>query len=454
MSKMKRILAFLISTAIVLSAAAGCSNSSEGSSGESSNETASSNTGASTEEEITLKVMTYMTPPEETTDDPLAEAPLYEQLFQEYTDEHPNVKFEITYTPQSYDEKLAALFSSGDGPDLFWYHPGTLSTYADQGLLQPLDELIDGPNGMDYSDVYEGNCMYYKGNFYGWGPVTLPQLLYFNKTLFDEANVEYPNEDWTWDDLIAAAKDLTKKDGDVTTQYGFQCDEYNRMFLSILRSYGGEVFNDMENPTEAIYNSEAGVKAVNVLLKLVRGIGAAPLPADPGSQGTIGYREAFYNGQAAMILDGSWTAVLCSAKEGLDYGVALVPKGDKRAAWIAPSAWGISTQTKYLDTVWDVWKHMNDIEATLLLSYYGKEYAGQVPTWKSATEDSRWGGNEVVDVAIQQLETAELEPIFSGSNTWYWTNLPNGLQDIVLNEKDVQSALDEMVQNDNSDFFS
>ena len=97
---------------------------------------------------------------------------------------------------------------------------------------------------------------------------------------------------------------------------------------------------------------------------------------------------------------------------------------------------------------------MNDIEATLLLSYYGKEYAGQVPTWKSATEDSRWGGNEVVDVAIQQLETAELEPIFSGSNTWYWTNLPNGLQDIVLNEKDVQSALDEMVQNDNSDFFS
>mgnify|MGYP000234782395 CR=1 FL=1 len=137
------------------------------------------------------------------------------------------------------------------------------------------------------------------------GPCHPSSALYFNKTLFDEANVEYPNEDWTWDDLIAAAKDLTKKDGDVTTQYGFQCDEYNRMFLSILRSYGGEVFNDMENPTEAIYNSEAGVKAVNVLLELVRGIGAAPLPADPGSQGTIGYREAFYNGQAAMILDGS-----------------------------------------------------------------------------------------------------------------------------------------------------
>ena len=40
--------------------------------------------------------------------------------------------------------------------------------------------------------------------------------LYYNKDLFDAAGVEYPNADWTWDDLKTAAEKLTKND-----VYGF-----------------------------------------------------------------------------------------------------------------------------------------------------------------------------------------------------------------------------------------
>ncbi|MCA5011083.1 extracellular solute-binding protein, partial [Clostridioides difficile] len=42
--------------------------------------------------------------------------------------------------------------------------------------------------------------------------------LWYNKTMFDEAGIPYPDKDWTWDDYAEAAKKLTKADG---SQYGF-----------------------------------------------------------------------------------------------------------------------------------------------------------------------------------------------------------------------------------------
>ncbi len=35
-------------------------------------------------------------------------------------------------------------------------------------------------------------------------------VLFYNKTLFDEAGVGYPTMEWTWDDFVEAAKALTK----------------------------------------------------------------------------------------------------------------------------------------------------------------------------------------------------------------------------------------------------
>lgn len=445
---MKKLISTLVALTLVASLA-GCSSQPSNSEQQSSSEANASSTAS--EEPVVLKTMTFLTIGADDDTNPLAEAPLYFELFDEYTKLHPNVTFENTNTTQSFDEKLMAAFTSGNGPDLFWFSPGTLSTYADNGLLQPLDELVAGENGIDYSDVYEGCLMHYKDQFYGWGPVTLAQVLYYNKDHFDEANVEYPTDDWTWDDLMSAAEKLTVKDGDKVTRYGFQCDEYNRLFLSLLWSYGGEPFNDMSNPTEAVYNSPEGIKAATFMKDLVNTNGVAPMP---GGQGALGYREAFQNGTSSMMVDVSWTIAGCTSTEGLNYGIALVPKGTERGSWVAPSAWGISTQTKDLDLAWDVWKYINSKDATLKLSYYGKYPAGQVPVWKSALEDPQWEGNEIVDKVIQQLDTARIEPSFSNSNTWYWTNLPSGLQDMIINDRNPQEALDEMCANDNTDFFS
>jgi multiple sugar transport system substrate-binding protein len=53
-----------------------------------------------------------------------------------------------------------------------------------------------------------------------------PRAIYYNKTAFKESGVKDPWDDlkgnWTWDDMLDAAKKTTKKEGDKITRYGLQ----------------------------------------------------------------------------------------------------------------------------------------------------------------------------------------------------------------------------------------
>ncbi len=54
---------------------------------------------------------------------------------------------------------------------------------------------------------------------YAW----VTTVLYYNKDMFDKAQLAYPNDKWTWDDFLSAAKKLTlDTNGDgKTDQWGF-----------------------------------------------------------------------------------------------------------------------------------------------------------------------------------------------------------------------------------------
>ena len=66
--------------------------------------------------------------------------------------------------------------------------------------------------------------------------------LWYNKTLFDEAGISYPDDTWTWADLKDAAKKLTKDDG---SQYGFCAGLHNQEgYYNFVYQNGGEIITD------------------------------------------------------------------------------------------------------------------------------------------------------------------------------------------------------------------
>ena len=75
-------------------------------------------------------------------------------------------------------------------------------------------------------------------------------ILYYNKDLLDKAGVKYPDENWKWDDLLAAAEKLTVKDaGGKVTQYALAM-EGNDKYDKWVNQNGGAILDDMRQPVQ------------------------------------------------------------------------------------------------------------------------------------------------------------------------------------------------------------
>ena len=88
--------------------------------------------------------------------------------------------------------------------------------------------------------------------------------LVYNTKLFDEAGLDYPDPDWTWDDFRAAAQALNDPDNEVygtATSVSGGEDTTWRLWPQLWQN-GGQILNDDE--TKAEFNSDAGVEALEL----------------------------------------------------------------------------------------------------------------------------------------------------------------------------------------------
>ncbi len=82
-----------------------------------------------------------------------------------------------------------------------------MGTLVDKNLLQPWDDQIKDMDLSDFAAVIEGGK--FDGAYYGLPYRTSSSIMYYNKTMFDAAGVPYPQEGWTYDDMLEIAKKLT-----------------------------------------------------------------------------------------------------------------------------------------------------------------------------------------------------------------------------------------------------
>ena len=113
----------------------------------------------------------------------------------------------------NYWTLLEAGASGGTMPDVFWMHSNTAQMYMENDLLLDLTDYISKDSSVDLSKYYEGVKDLYTRND---GKVfALPKdhdtiALLYNKAIFDKYGVEYPTDAWTWDDMYEAAKKITE----------------------------------------------------------------------------------------------------------------------------------------------------------------------------------------------------------------------------------------------------
>ena len=269
----------------------------------------------------------------------------------------------------SYWTLLEAGASGGDMPDVFWMHSNNSQMYMKNNKLLKLDDYISKSDKIDMSNyMSEITELYtYDGSYYAVPKDYDTIALWYNKKMFDEAGLAYPDETWTWDDLYEAAKKLTKDDG---SQYGFCMNTSNDQdtYYNMVYSMGGYIVND--DHTKSGYDDANTIKAMDYVGKLLKD--CCP-PATTMSE--TGTDVMFQSGTVAMITQGSWMTSGFLDNEYLveNCDVAILPY-DKttgvRASLCNGLGWAASADTKRPDDCWKLieWlgsKEMQEKQAEL-----------------------------------------------------------------------------------------
>lgn len=227
-------------------------------------------------------------------------------------------------TWDDYWTLLEAGASGGTMPDVFWMHSNNIQKYMDAELLLNLNDYIDGDENIDMTNYYEDIVELYTnddGIHYAIPKDYDTVALWYNKTLFDEANLEYPTNDWTWEDMYEAGKALTKEDG---SQYGMgeNTDRNQEFYYNVIYSYGGYVIN--EDHTESGMADPKTIEAMEMVGKMVQD--CMPPQSILAENGEI---DLFTSGVCAMRLFGSWrVAALQEFDNASEWGVAQIPYHD------------------------------------------------------------------------------------------------------------------------------
>lgn len=142
------------------------------------------------------------------------ELEFWEDCVAEYNEIQDDVEITVEYMPQDdyRGAKLATMFASGEGPDIFYTYPGMFLKYASAGTMMPLNDYIEPEVLADFSESALEGCTV-DGNILAI-PYEMELVgLYYNKEVLEEAGVEVPT---TWDELYEAATALT-----TDSRYGY-----------------------------------------------------------------------------------------------------------------------------------------------------------------------------------------------------------------------------------------
>lgn len=127
-------------------------------------------------------------------------------------------------TKDDYNTTLTGMMTARDLPDVFYVGPETVSQYVDNGYITSLTPLLEAA-GLSTDDMMQDILDNYRydgestgtGDLYGL-PYDSSVFAYaYNKELFDEAGLDYPdpNKPYTYDEFVEVCKQLTKDtDGD------------------------------------------------------------------------------------------------------------------------------------------------------------------------------------------------------------------------------------------------
>lgn len=323
---------------------------------------------------------------------------------------HPDIKIIFEHTPYSgYDSKILTRIAGGAAPDVIATEVDYFVTFASKGVLEDLTPHIEADKEFSLQDFFKTimDRFTVQGKTYAIPRDVAPfACIFYNKKLFDEAGVEYPNENWTWDDLLRAARALTKQDtsGHVT-QYGF----YGWAWQNFIYGNGGSFVDDVANPKEITLDDPKSIEGLQFYADLINLYKVMPTPTALANMG-MGVDLMFASGRLAMFLSGIWET---PGFRNYDFAwdVAMFPKNSSgiRAFGSGGSGYGILKTSKHKKEAWEVIKALTGPEGQKQLAMRGLAQPSRV----AVAESEFWANHPEPPANKKMLNEAVNYIVFS-----------------------------------------
>lgn len=262
-------------------------------------------------------------------------------------------KIKVTLQNEPYDtyfSKLQTMIAGGTPPDVVFMESTRFPEFVTKNALLNLTPYLQSQTELTGTDFYpEAWKSYrYQGQQYGLPNDVAVLALAYNEDLFEIDFVKPPTADWTWDDYLKAAQTLTKDTNDDgrIDQWGTTVCPWWQVFVW---QNGGELVDDVQQPTRSTLSSPAAQEALQFLADLSLKYKVAPSASLTESMGRC---EGFTAGKVAVIYAGHWDCPQLSKMKDMRWETAPLPKGKQHANLGLGSGYCIPAGSKRADEAW------------------------------------------------------------------------------------------------------
>lgn len=286
---------------------------------------------------------------------------IFEAAHERFKKRFPNVKINNQMVPVSaswatYINKLLTQIAGGTSPDIVNIAIEGVQLLVSKDVMMPLGKFVE--NDADAKVLLEDiapalvDVLKVENELYFFPHSWNNMVMYYNKSLFDEAGIPYPSENWTWQEFLEIAQKLTKKDASgKTIQWGYEIPNFNfgltPWFLTndTLQLSADWKKSNLDDPKM--------LESLQFLTDLVHKYKVAP---SPGIEDNMSAEQLFTTGKLAMLSRGHWPIQTFYANDFRNFDVQYMPSKQKRTSVFGVGGYGIMKSSPNQELAWELIK--------------------------------------------------------------------------------------------------
>lgn len=359
-----------------------------------------------------------------------------------FNEKHPEIEVELIYVPNwgTYIDKITTSLASNTAPDIIALGVYQIGDFVRKNALFDLKDYINKDQEFqeqkkDIFPVTLWDSITFEDGIYGIPAWQNPDVMYYNKKLFDEAGVSYPDKSWDYERYVQESLKLTKRENGKVTQFGTWGLGW---YWNYLWAYGAEALN--KDGTKCLLDKPEAIAAFQYMIDLYQKHHVAPRPSETGDQQNY---QAFMTGKVATFVSGRYMVPMLRDIKEFDWDIAVLPHGKKRETLNNNIYWLVLNSSKAPDTAWEYVKFLSGLEVQRLIS----ESENDVPVLKSVMESKSFMNPDAApneQVYIDALQSSRPFPITMDMRID--SMVSDTIQTINLGKKTVKQALIELTK--------